>query len=214
MNSFTALQNFIHEKFRELGPSVSLSGLEESQWLFIQKQMNLFHSSARQLFIFDSSEKAEYYYDQVKGSLKGKVVLYPGLDASPYGGHIHSDFSLFERFRVLSSLGLERQGISVFAAFDASCLWMPKQDFFNHYRMELSTSDIIAPDVLARQLIHLGHRSTISTEEMGTFCKKGEIFDLYPVNGVPVRIYYFDEMIEEIFAINPVTQRTERQHSL
>ena len=213
MNHFTPLQNFIHEKFHHSEKSVSLFGLEESQWFFIQNQMALSPSSAHQLFVFDSQEKAEYYHDQLKEVLGGRVFLYPGLDASPYNGHVLSDFSLFERFRVLSVISAEREKTFVFTSFEASCLLMPKKDFFSHHRVELSTSDIISPQDLAKQLVDLGYRPTTSSEEMGTFSQKGEIVDLYPINGIPVRIYYFDDMIEEIFAIDRETQRTKRQHS-
>ena len=79
--------------------------------------------------------------------------------------------------------------------------------------MELLISDIISPQDLARRLSDMGYRPSLSIEERGTFCKKGEIFDLFPLNGPAVRIHYFDDMIEEIFSIDLQTQRTLRQNA-
>ena len=217
MNHFTALQNFIHEKFTMSKRAIHLHGIEESQWPFIQGQMDVFRKAPSQVFIFDSQEKAEHYYDSMHDKLPGRVLLYPGIDASLYQGHIHSDFSLLKRFEALASLssqelnGPSQQKITLCTSLDAATLFVPLSDFFNGQQIRLSITDIIAPQDLAKRLVNLGLRPTISMEERGTFCQKGEIFDIYPLNGPPLRIYYFDDMIEEIFAIDPTTQKTVRQ---
>ncbi|MES1923139.1 hypothetical protein MHBO_004682, partial [Bonamia ostreae] len=47
-------------------------------------------------------------------------------------------------------------------------------------------------------------------EEAGTFSKKGEIVDVYPINGNPIRLYYFDDMMEEIYPIDLNDHKTIR----
>ena len=176
--------------------------------------MDFFCSQSRQVFIFDSQEKTEHYWEQWKDRTPKKALLYPGLEASPYGGYIHSDLALLERFEVLNSfLQGEEEPFSIFTSLDAACLFVPTIDFFKHHQISLAVSDIISPQDLSRQLVDIGYRPTISTEEKGSFSLKGEIFDVFPLNGPPLRIHYFDDMIEEIFAIDLETQRTQRNKS-
>ncbi|MCY4644586.1 MAG: transcription-repair coupling factor [Bacteriovoracales bacterium] len=193
--------------------SIHLRGLEDSQWIFIQNEMGLGTPDAHHLLIFDSQEKAEYHHGQFRESLGGKGLFYPSLDASPYGAHIHSDCSLVERFAILSSLAASSGPFVIFTSLDAALLLMPSPSFFVEYEINLAVSDIISPEDLAKRLLSIGFRPTDSVEEPATFCRKGEIFDLYPVQGPPLRIHYFDDMIEEIFSIDPQTQRTQRDSS-
>ena len=104
MNYFSPLQKLILEKLTGAKRTAAFYGVEESQWIFIQEQMESLSSAPRQLFLFDSQEKAEYYHEKLNVKLASEILLYPGIDASPYKGHLLSDCSLFERFRALSSL--------------------------------------------------------------------------------------------------------------
>ena len=60
---------------------------------------------------------------------------------------------------------------------EAFSLKVPPPDFFNNLRIELKCSDIISPYDLSTKLVSLGYQPATSTEEPGTFCQKGEIFD-------------------------------------
>ena len=209
------LQLFIQKTLREPEKSVFLYGVEESQWNFLRKKIQLGLPSSCHLLLFDSSEKAEYYHNQWEETSSERTFFYPGLDSSPYGGHFHSDFSLFERFQVLSFLILRENETRciIFSSVDAVVLFVPPPSFFEQHQYDFEISDIIPPRELAKKLISLGFLPSVSTEERGTFSMKGEIFDLYPLNGPPLRIHYFDDMIEEIFAINLENQRTQRDIS-
>ena len=47
------------------------------------------------------------------------------------------------------------------------------------------------------------------TSQEGSWSRRGEIIDIYPVNNeLPIRIEYFDNIIEKIREYDPVTQRT------
>lgn len=63
---------------------------------------------------------------------------------------------------------------------------------------------------LSKKLTELGYFSTSTVEEPGTFSKRGEIFDIYPISHAPVRLHYFDDLIEDIFEIDIETQKTKR----
>jgi len=102
----------------------------------------------------------------------------------------------------------------IFCSAEAFMLHVPPVKFFEEYSFMLHTSDILAPYDLAQKLVQHGYTSSITTEEPGTFAKKGEIFDIFPTSGSPVRIHYFDDMIEEIFLIDVETQKTLRKDPL
>ena len=214
MSRFTTLRSFVREKLITPGKDVHICGIDEAKWPFIQNQINLCVPTACQLFIFDSQDKAEYYHDLLEDKLEQKILLYPANDSSQYEGYVQSDFNLFERFKVLASLAFRDptdQGVIVLTSLDAARSFVPINNFFHNRKIELSITDIVAPRDLAQKLVDIGYRRSVSVEERGTFDQKGEIFDLFPLNHSPVRIHYFDEMIEEIFGIDLSTQRTQRQ---
>ena len=192
-----------------------LSGIEASKWAFLYHHTDSSRSFRHNLFIFDSQEKAEYYYGHLKRTWPEKSFLYPGLDSSPYGRFIHSDLPLFERFRTLSILSSlpEKNDLAIFTSIEALNLLVPTQDFFRKNEITLSVSDILSPQELSEKLVKIGYSSNLSIEEQGTFYNKGEVFDIYPIHGPPIRLYYFDDMIEEIFSIDKETKRTQRNVS-
>src|SRR5690606_9503508 len=77
----------------------------------------------------------------------------------------------------------------------------------------LKKEDIIPPLDLARRLDAMGYFPSSTVEEPGTYSKRGEIFDIYPIAHKPIRIHYFDDLIEEMFEIDLETQKTNREKS-
>ena len=72
----------------------------------------------------------------------------------------------------------------------------------------------MSPGNLASKLAALGYSPSAVVQNPGTFCQKGEIFDVHPLHTSAVRIQYYDDMIEEIFSIDPASQRTLKHKSL
>lgn len=138
-----------------------------------------------------------------------EVHLFPGMAEGPYSSIFSSERDLFKRFSVLSQVINGLPSIIV-TTIEALNMALPPSNFFKENQLILSKDDIISPYSLAEKLVTLGYRHTTTVEEPGSFCRRGEIFDIYPISHAAVRLHYFDDLIEEIYAIDLNGQKTLR----
>ncbi|MCP4913783.1 MAG: transcription-repair coupling factor [Oligoflexia bacterium] len=210
-------KKIIDSERNNLGPC-SISGIDYSQLGLIEHLWSLNTNDAIangpsiDVKVFSDVESAERYFDKVKNLDQNREVLfYPGLEVNPYSGFLSSERSLNERFYCLSRLSAQDKDYELVTTCEALLLKTPHLDFFKNSSYEVKVSEIVSPYELSAKLIELGYHSATSVEEPGTFSSKGEIFDIYPTSSDPIRIHYFDEMIEEIFAIDTETNRTNKE---
>ncbi len=190
---------------------LKILGVTPSQWGLISSSFfkDIVYDRPH-MIICSSAEEAEEIYELLKG--QGDILIYPGHDYPLYSSIISSEAALLQRFKVLGHL-LEKPKHPwiIVTTLEASLLKGPDHEFFKAGKLVLTKEDIISPIDLSMKLVELGYFSTSSVEEPGTFSRRGEIFDIYPVSHPPIRIQYFDDMIEEMFAIDQETQKTNRE---
>jgi transcription-repair coupling factor (superfamily II helicase) len=197
--------------------SLSINGITSNQWLFFY---NAYLKSSKSnfnqnVFVFDTDEEAERFFDNSRSHLDN-IYYYPDIGSDVYSSIIPSEKNLFVRFNLLNTLSslTPDSPINIITTFSAAQLLVPNNDFFIRDSFSVSVSDILSPDELSSKLVALGYVHSPTVEEPGSFTKKGEIFDIYPLNSKPIRLHYFDDMIEEIFAIDSDTLKTLRNHSI
>ena len=136
-----------------------------------------------------------------------RVSLFPGLDSSPYAQTLPSEQRMFLRFHACQGL-LDKGPHVVLASAKSLFLKTPSKSFFskNHYR--LVKGETIAPSSLASILLELGYTPSPTIEAMGSFSERNEIFDIFPIGFYPIRIHFFDDLIEEIYEIDLENQKT------
>ncbi len=198
-----------------------LYGADSEQWAyiltsFLRESPQLFLKKSH-LIVTASNDEAEDLTQALQNlQTQCEILFYPGLEASPYSGVISSEKSFYDRFEVLSRLNKFKTSKNKFiliTSFEALSLKTPPPTFFNEFSFNLKVDDIIAPIDLAKKLVGMGYSSATSVEEPGTFIQKGQIFDLYPVGSAPVRMSYFDDLIESIHEIDLDTQKSIRENS-
>lgn len=222
MNLFKPLLSRIDSWKQNNYKPLSISGLDSTLWSFInylslESKSELTKNNS--LIIFPTNDEAENFYHGAKNILRKKYsdsinfLHFPGLDASPYSGIISSEKSLFFRLRVLNTLLNNKKINIVVTSLEAATLKLPPKSFFVETSFLLSKDDIISPSELSSKLVKLGYSSSHSVEEPGTFVRKGEIFDIYPISHPAIRLHYFDDLIEEIKLIEKDTGRTIKDSS-
>ncbi len=164
--------------------------------------------------IFPTLDEAEDWYDRLRETYPHEVLFFPGLEYSPFSGYVPCESNLLKRFFALDQLSQKKPIKFIITTIEALSLKLPPQKFFRDNRILLEPSTIIDPYQLAENLVNLGYQSTITVEEPGTFSRKGEIFDIFPISSGPFRIHYFDEMIEEIYAIDRDSNKTLKDRPL
>ena len=157
-----------------------------------------------QLLICPDTERAENIFQSLARNFPGEVLHFPGLEVSPYGGAVPSHDNVHRQFYAMSKIALwpDVPWIIV-TTVEAALLKIPPPDFFADKKLTtLTKGEGPDPQTLGERLVALGYFSSHRAMEPGTFCRKGEIFDVYPLAEDPVRIHYFDDTIEDIFAID------------
>jgi transcription-repair coupling factor (superfamily II helicase) len=217
MIHFNSLLQKILNWDETLSSPLHIHGPSVDQWTFIlnnffQKESDPFLAKSH-LIITASNDEA----DDLSQALASHFPLffYPGLEASPYSGVISSEKSFYDRLSILSRLKKFKETKEKFilvTSFEALSLRIPPLEFFDKSSFPLSVDDIIPPLDLAKKLVALGYSFATSVEEPGTFIQKGQIFDIYPVGSPPVRLSYFDDLIEAICEIDLETQKSIKEN--
>ena len=187
---------------------LQLKGLSPNQWCLLAG--SYFHEqlfSDTHVLICSDQDEAEDVYEALK-HLKN-VFFYPGHNHSLYSTILTSESSLLARWSVLQRL-VQDEKIIIVTTWEASLMLGPDPLFFKEKSFVLKKDDIISPLDLASRLTQMGYFPASTVEEPGTFSRRGGIFDIYPVAHTPIRLHYFDDLIEEIFGIDLETQKTLR----
>lgn len=216
---FATLQSRLLDLKNSASRHLTIRGVTSEQWWFL-----LHHFSNPELtkgvhvVLCPDQDQAELFYDFAKTNFNEswRVRFFPGHEVSPYSDFIVSERNIIDRFLALQQLTQKNptKPLILICTPESFAMHLPPQSFFVQNAFKLKVSDIISPSQLANELVERGYAAATSVEEPGTFAVKGSILDLYPFGGKPVRLHYFDDMIEEIFYIDPDTQRTLRDHSL
>jgi transcription-repair coupling factor (superfamily II helicase) len=168
------------------------------------------------IFVVQDSERADMIYHALRINLPTAQILhFPGLEISPYGGILSHESNLYKRFYALNAfLNSAQETRIMVATSEALTLRIPKQDFFHQNSFTIGLEDIIPPLELAKKLVELGYSQNSSADSAGSFSHRGEIFDIHPTYGPPVRLHYFDDLIETISEIEPESLRTLKDKGL
>ncbi len=195
---------------------LNINGFSYNQWSILLKDF-FFNSNQLQfkknLFIFPDEGDAEIFFSSIKDHVP--TYFYPDLGSEIYSSIIPSEFNLIKRFSTLNKVLNEKlEYFNIVTTISALNILVPPASFFQNNNLTLEISDIIERNDLAEKLVQIGYNRTPTTEEPGSFAIKGEIFDIYPFDGAPVRLHFFDDMIEEIYIIDKHTLITDRTKPL
>ncbi len=222
MTHFASIANKIQLWSDTSSGPMFISGTNSNQWSLIFSQLITEH--ANKLFqkshclVFSDEDAAENFYTYISSfNSEVKILYYPGLDASPYSGTVGSESDYYDRLKVWYEIDeLTKNSIKfiLITSVDALFLKFLDKKFLSDNQFIFKKDDILSPDELSNLLVAKGYSSASSVEEPGTFVKKGQIFDIYPIGFEPIRLTYFDDLIEEINLIDRSNQKTLKDFKL
>lgn len=207
MNLFSGISSKL-QYWLQNQESLSLKGISPNQWALLSGSYfaSQLYDKTHVIICADQDE-AEEMFESLK-HLKN-IHFYPGHNHSLYSSIMTSEAALMQRWSVLQYL-LQKKPMIVVTTWEAALLKGPDPDFFQKNSLSLKKDDIITPLDLASKLVAMGYFASSTIEEPGTFSRRGEIFDIYPISHPPIRLHYFDDLIEEIFEVDIETQKTNR----
>lgn len=151
------------------------------------------------IIITKAQENIEDWYSDLSVLLPDTNILeLPALDVMSVTATAKSLELKARRMKVLGLLTRKEPAIILVSANAAMQKDMSKQDFENA-SIQLEINKIYDYDKILEQLISLGYEHTDKIEQIGQFCARGGIIDVYPINSdTPIRIEFFDNEIESI----------------
>lgn len=143
-----------------------------------------------------------------------KVERYPAEDFSPYDLSVFPVQALKRQYHILKRLEKQESFILLVSAKNLLLKHLSLSEM-DAYAIRLTQGQVISPENLLEQCAALGYVRSSMIMDPGEFSSRGDIFDLYPVNGDPVRIEFFGDTVENIRVIDVENQRSiERVHEL
>jgi len=139
-----------------------------------------------------------------------RVRPFPMPEVSPYHA-IPPHFGIIrDRLATLAALAGNGVGRTYVVAAAGGLLhrtYAPKE-FTRHYH-RISVDDELPPMKLAARLDAMGYRRVDIVASVGDFAVRGNVFDFFPVTSEqPVRLVYFDDIIESIRVFEPESQKS------
>lgn len=155
----------------------------------------------------DPQESLHFYRDLIEILPRDQVIQYPVEDFSPYDLSNLPVKSVKDHYRVSEDL---HQGKAKIYLITAKSLLLKhiSSEAQRNYGVSVQVNQNIPPQALATLFLERGYVKTSIILEPGEFSSRGDIFDLYPVNGLPVRIEFFGDTVESIRVIDTETQRS------
>jgi transcription-repair coupling factor (superfamily II helicase) len=172
---------------------------------------DLFASSDRPLFVLvENGKKAETLADECRTFLgDDSVEVFPSRDAVPYNMKSPFGPTVETRFRVLSGLlnGVKKVVIAPHATLLQKIV--PQKTLFNQI-IRLRLGDEVSIEQLSRWLVDIGFRRESQVANIGSFCIRGGIVDIYPfLTENPYRIEYWGDIIDSIREFDVFSQKSQ-----
>jgi transcription-repair coupling factor (superfamily II helicase) len=135
-------------------------------------------------------------------------LLYPTSEGSPYEPMDSTSEITWGQLQVLSEL-LQPGRKAVVATERALQPHLPPKEVFAQRCRLLRQGERISLDALARSLTLLGYERVSAIEQEGTWSRRGDLLDVYPVSAeLPVRLEFFGDELEKLREFDPATQRS------
>jgi len=141
--------------------------------------------------------------------------LYPTSEGSPYEGFDPTSEITWGQLQVLSELlALNSKGDrswqgAIVASERALQPHLPPPQVLAEQCFSLRKGDCVNLDQLGETLARLGYERVSTIEQEGTWSRRGDIVDLFPVSAeLPVRLEFFGDDLDKLKEFDPGTQRS------
>jgi len=143
------------------------------------------------------------------------VHFYPTADTLPYDPVLPESEMIWAQMQVLADLSADLSADNsnsspraIVATVKALQIHLPNPQQFRDACWQLNVGKEINLEEFAAKLTQLGYERTSLVETEGTWSRRGDIFDIFPVaSELPLRLDCFGELIEKIREFDPATQR-------
>ena len=167
--------------------------------------------SRKLLVIVPTLEDATRWYPLVKDCGWTKTCLYPTSEVSPYDiTHVTSEI-IWGQLQVLSDI-LELkddENIAIIATERSLQPHLPPVEYLQSKCIKINVGDEINLSDLSLKLSESGYVKSNNIDQEGTWTRRGDIIDIYPVSSeLPIRLELFGDHLEKIKEFDPISQKS------
>ncbi len=167
--------------------------------------------SRKLLVIVPTLEDATRWFPLVKDCGWSKTCLYPTSEVSPYDSTQVTSEIIWGQLQVLSDI-LEisaDENIAIIATERSLQPHLPPFEYLKSKCIKLNVGDEINLNELTIKLSNCGYLKSNNIDQEGTWARRGDIIDIYPVSSeLPIRLELFGDQLEKIKEFDPISQRS------
>ncbi|HEY9678515.1 MAG TPA: transcription-repair coupling factor [Drouetiella sp.] len=193
---------------RAAAGELNISGLADSAKSLILSV--LMHEVKRPFFLIVPDNHAGARFQQELSNLsRYPVYFYPSSEVSPYEQVLSSPDNVSAQMEVLQKL-INSPNEPFFVLVSARALMqrvLDRQTLVQN-NFTISVGDAIDPKELSAKLVRLGYSRETLVTLRGEFSIRGDIIDIYPASGAPLRLELFGDEVESIRMFNVENQRS------
>ncbi len=179
----------------------------------------LANSSERNLFVVCATlEEAGRWTTQLEAMGWKTIHFYPTSEASPYEPFDPETEMTWGQMQVLADLikltpqpekSDNSDSVAVIATQAALQPHLPPPEAFKPFCLNIAKGMEFNLGTFAKKMAALGYERVPLVEMEGTWSRRGDIVDVFPVSSeLPVRLDWFGDEIEQIREFDPSTQRS------
>ena len=217
-----ALSSALHQRFlecpqyarllartaRAAAGELNIAGLTDSAKTLILSL--LMHEIKRPFFLVVPDNHAGARFHQEIGNLsRYPVFFYPSAEVSPYEQVLSSPDNTAPQLELLQHI-LSKPQEPYFVLVPARALMQRVLDpeTLRRHELTLKVGEQLDSNGFAKMLIKLGYSRESLVTLRGEFSIRGDIIDVFPSAGMPVRIELFGDEVESIRVFNIENQRS------
>ncbi|MFZ9849477.1 MAG: transcription-repair coupling factor, partial [Vulcanococcus sp.] len=135
--------------------------------------------------------------------------LYPTSEGSPYEPFDPTSEITWGQLQVLSELLDGPERMAIVATERALQPHLPPPAALQAQCLSLRKGDVLDLEQLGETLTRLGYERVSAIEQEGSWSRRGDIVDVFPVSAeLPVRLEFFGEELEKLREFDPASQRS------
>ncbi|NLK61907.1 MAG: transcription-repair coupling factor [Fusobacteria bacterium] len=149
------------------------------------------------IYITSSNKNIDDYYDALEDLTSKKIVKIENYD-------FDEKIKIGEKLKLIHNLDLDVEKI-IFINLEIAL-----EDYnVKNNTLILKKNESIKPNFIIEKIVEMGYINSYLVEKKGEYSKRGDILDIYPLHyDNPIRIEFFDEIIENIRIFDIDTQRS------
>ncbi|WP_144428569.1 transcription-repair coupling factor [Defluviitalea phaphyphila] len=166
------------------------------------------HTNRPIIIVTHNEMKAKEIYEDMKFFIEDNIYIYPSKDVLFYNADVHSIDIVVQRLNVLKAL-IDNKNPVIILSIEALLDRLVKKDIFTKFILKFKVGDIVSIKELTKNLVLMGYEHSEIVESPGQFSLRGGIIDVYSsTSSNPYRIEFWDDEIDSIRSVDPITQRS------